>query len=146
MSPEHHYVLPLVFPTPSKLPNEEDWEQISLDQLRSWDFAPSMPSLVSSKTKSLSFTTSGCDPSEFRTNLMKAIARGLPEKAALAALTTNPAKLCGIENSVGTLEKGKVANLLIAEGKTFFRENAKLHSTWIRGTPHLLSPENEKAA
>ena len=145
LSPEHHYVLPLVFPTPSKLPNEEDWEQISLDQLRSWDFAPSMPSLFSSKTKSLSFTTSGCDPSEFRTNLMKAIARGLPEKAALAALTTNPAKLCGIENSVGTLEKGKVANLLIAEGKTFFRENAKLHSTWIRGTPHLLRPENEPA-
>ena len=50
---------------------------------------------------------------------MKAIARGLPEKAALAALTTNPAKLCGIENSVGTLEKGKVANLLIAEGRPF---------------------------
>ena len=71
---------------------------------------------------------------------------GLPEKAALAALTTNPAKLCGIENSVGTLEKGKVAgNLLIAEGKTFFRENAKLILLGFGGLLTFLRPENEPA-
>ena len=61
------------------------------------------PFLLSSKAKPLSFTTSGCNPSEFRTNLLKAIDRGLPENLALAALTTNPAKICGIEKFAGTL-------------------------------------------
>ena len=141
LSSEHHYVLPLVFPAPAKLPNQEDWDQVSLDQLRSWDLAASTPSLLSSKAKSLSFTTSGCNPSEFRTNLLKAIDRGLPENLALAALTTNPAKICGIEKFAGTLEKDKLANLFITEGKNVFSRDSLIHSTWIRGTPHLFRPD-----
>ena len=135
LSKKHSYVSNHLFPALTKLPEEEDWEQISLDQLRAWDHAPGNPSLISRKAKSLSFTTTGVSLGEFHRNLIQAIERGLSEKEALAALTTNPARICGIEKSSGTLEKGKLANLVVVEGKTYFSKGAKINSTWIEGRP-----------
>jgi len=135
LSKHHAYISPLLFPALSKLPEEEDWEQISLDQLRAWDHAPGNPSLISKNSQSLSFTTSGVGLGEFHENLLKAVDRGLPEEKALAALTINPARICGIENFAGTLEKGKMANLVVVEGDTYFDKKAQISSTWIRGRP-----------
>ena len=135
LSKNHSYVSPLLFPALSKLPEDEDWEQISLDQLRAWDHAPGNPSLISKNSKSLSFTTSGVGLGEFHENLLKAVDRGLPEEKALAALTINPARICGIEQFTGTLEKGKMANLVVVEGDTYFDKKAQISSTWIRGSP-----------
>ena len=135
LSKDHSYISPLLFPALSKLPEEEDWEQISLDQLRAWDHAPSNPALISKNSKSLSFTTCGIGLGEFHANLLKAIDRGLPKGKALAALTINPARICGIEQFTGTLEKGKMANLVVVEGDTYFDKKAQISSTWIRGRP-----------
>ena len=111
LSKNHSYVSNLLFPALSKLPEEEDWEQISLDQLRAWDHAPGNPSLISRKAKSLSFTTTGVSLGEFHRNLIQAIERGLSEKEALAALTTNPARICGIEKISRNFGKGKARQL-----------------------------------
>ena len=137
----HDYILPLSFPSSPKFPNQEDWEQISLNQLRAWNHAPSLPSLMINKTRSTSFTTSGCDLNQFRKNIKQAINRGLSESDALASLTVNPAKICGIENSCGTLEKGKLANFIIVNGESYFEKDASIHSTWIRGNPWLFSSD-----
>ena len=143
LSKNYSYVSPLLFPALSKLPEEEDWEQISLDQLRAWDHAPGNPALISRKAKSLSFTTSGIGLGEFHRNLLKAIERGLTKEQALAALTTNPARICGIEKSTGTLERGKLANLVVVEGETYFAEDAKISSTWIQGRPFQYFNETD---
>ena len=68
-----------------------------------------MSKLVARKSKSLSFTTSGCSSDEFHKNLLKSISRGLTEQEAIAALTINPAKICGISAFTGTLDAGKMA-------------------------------------
>jgi imidazolonepropionase-like amidohydrolase len=143
-SKDHSYVSPLIFPALSKLPEDEDWDQISLDQLRAWDHAPGNPALLARKTKSLSFTTSGSSLGEFHGNLLKAIERGLSEEKAIAALTSNPAKICGIENFAGTIEKGKLANLVVVEGSTFFAKGAKISSTWIQGHPFKYFNDKEE--
>ena len=65
LSKNHSYVSNLLFPALSKLPEEEDWEQISLDQLRAWDHSSGNPSLISRKAKSLSFTTTGVSLENF---------------------------------------------------------------------------------
>jgi imidazolonepropionase-like amidohydrolase len=44
---------------------------------------------------------------------------GLDRDVALKALTASPAKLLGIESKVGTLEVGKVANLIVLDGDPF---------------------------
>ncbi len=144
LSPKHDYILPLLFPEAPKLPNEEDWEQISLEQLRAWDHAPSLPSLISEKARSLSITSSGSNLKQFQKKIYQAINRGLSEQEALAALTTNPARICGIEKFCGTLKPGKLANFIIVNGKTFFNGNSPIHSTWIRGKPWLFYPDNNK--
>ncbi len=135
ISRRHDCILPLNFPSIPNLPQDDDWEQISLDQLRAWDNAPKLAALVAGKSRSLSFTTSGCDVSEFHKNLLKCIANGLSEKDALASLTINPANLCGISNFTGTLEEGKMANFFIIEGPSYFVASPQVHSTWIEGVP-----------
>jgi len=131
------YISPLIFPVLANLQEEDDWEQISLDQLRAWDHSRSNPALLAKKTKSLSLTTTGTNFNEFHKNLLKAIERGLTTENALAALTTNPAKLLGAEKYAGTLEKGKLANLFIVNGSTYFSEEVSIHSTWIKGRPFI---------
>lgn len=45
-----------------------------------------------------------------------AIRGGLPQDAGLAGITTVPARLMGISHRVGTLEKGKDADLIVTDG------------------------------
>jgi imidazolonepropionase-like amidohydrolase len=45
-----------------------------------------------------------------------AVANGLPYEEALKAITLNPARIFKIDDQVGTLEKGKRANFMIANG------------------------------
>lgn len=53
------------------------------------------------------------EPSEALPNLATMVQNGLPVDAALAALTTTPAKLFGIDATHGTIDKGKTANLTV---------------------------------
>jgi imidazolonepropionase-like amidohydrolase len=52
-------------------------------------------------------------PGDALPNIATMVEHGLPADAALAALTTTPAKLFGIETTHGTIEKGKTANLTV---------------------------------
>lgn len=48
-----------------------------------------------------------------------AIGAGLPDDAALAAVTINPARFYGVDSSLGSIEAGKQANLLVLDGAPF---------------------------
>lgn len=52
---------------------------------------------------------------EVRYNAGNAVAHGLPHKAALAALTINPARIFG-ETKVGSIERGKQADIVVWTG------------------------------
>lgn len=49
----------------------------------------------------------------------RAIGYGLPEDAALAAVTLNPARLFGMDDRLGSLDPGKLANLIVLDGMPF---------------------------
>ena len=68
------------------------------------------------------------------------------ETDALAALTTVPAKLCGVESQLGTIEPGKLANLTVVEGKSYFDPEAKVREVWIDGRIHRVPGEEPKPA
>ncbi|GAB4107781.1 amidohydrolase family protein [Echinicola sediminis] len=67
------------------------------------------------------FGTAGAKHDDFFKNVRLMLEKGLSEEAALAALTTHPAQLLGIERFTGSLEKGKLANW-IATTDTLFKE------------------------
>jgi imidazolonepropionase-like amidohydrolase len=48
-----------------------------------------------------------------------AISYGLPEEAALAAVTLNPARFFGVDNRLGSIDEGKDANLVVLDGTPF---------------------------
>jgi imidazolonepropionase-like amidohydrolase len=53
---------------------------------------------------------------KFRDNLRKVIAEGLPADAALKALTTDAARLLGVEKQLGSVTAGKAAHLIVTDG------------------------------
>lgn len=136
------FVVPLNFPSAPKLPSEEDWEQIALDDLRAWDWAPENPVMLKRKGRKITFTTHGLgDRSDFRKNLRRAIDRGMEESEALAALTTIPAELCGVSDQMGTLETGKLANLTIVEGGGYFDPESRVREVWVDGKRYASKSE-----
>ena len=60
------------------------------------------------------------------------MAHGLNEDQTLAALTTTPARLLGVDAVLGTIEPGKSANLAVFDGSPFAKKT-KLHSVWVNG-------------
>ncbi len=140
------FIVPVNFPTLPKLPSEDDWEQVSLDQLRAWDWATENPAVLRQQGREIAFTTySLSDKKAFRKNLKLAIERGLSEEDALAALTTVPAKLCGVEKQLGTIEAGKIANLTIVEGKGYFDPESRVRDVWIDGRNYHIASGKEPA-
>jgi imidazolonepropionase-like amidohydrolase len=134
------YVVPLAFPALPKFRDEADWEDVTLDALRAWDWAPENPAALrrAHPGASMAWTTHGLgDRKQFRRNLARAIERGLTEADALAGLTVVPAELCGMGDRAGTIEPGRMANLTVVEG-TYFQPENRVRAVWVGGVPHAL--------
>src|SRR5690606_33310661 len=115
------------------------------DQLRTWDWAPENPAVIQSGAGQIALTTYALsDRKKFRANLQLAVERGLSEEAALAALTIQPARLSGLEDRLGTIEPGKLANLTVVEGSYFVPTN-KVHQVWVNGRVHHVQKDGERA-
>ena len=71
------------------------------------------------------FSTTDGKAADVQKTLKTLIDNGLSKKAALAALTTNPASILGISGMAGTLEKGKLANLIVTTD-TLFKEETQI--------------------
>lgn len=138
------FIVPVNFPELPKFPDEGDWEQVSLDQLRAWDWAAENPAVLRSNRLDIALTTFALgDRKSFRKNLRLALDRGLSEADALTALTVRPAEWAGVSDQLGTIEPGKLANLTIVEG-SYFDPKAKLNSVWIEGRHFNLVDPAEK--
>ena len=60
-------------------------------------------------------------------------AYGLTEEQAIQALTRNPARILGIDDQVGTLERGKTATMFLSEGDALDMRTNSLTNAWIEG-------------
>jgi len=85
-----------------------------------------------------SLTSSGLTkPGDIIKNVQKAIKAGLPQDAALKAMTLNPAKSLGIDKIVGSLEAGKIANVVLATG-ALFEESSKIQRVFVDGISYTI--------
>ncbi len=81
---------------------------------------------------------------KFLPNLRAAVNAGLPEQAALEALTVTPATFLGLDASLGTLDPGKAANVVAVDGNLF--DDGRVAATWIDGRLYESTPEPKKTA
>lgn len=63
----------------------------------------------------------------------QAVAFGLPYNEAIQAMTGNTAKILGIDETVGTLETGKDATLIISKGDVLDMRTSVIEQAFIRG-------------
>lgn len=89
------------------------------------------------------FSTREAKPGDVRKNLRTMIDEGLPEDAALAALTTRPAGLLGVRDRLGTVEEGKIANLVVTDGD-YFADDTKVKHVFVDGQLYDYSTEEEE--
>jgi imidazolonepropionase-like amidohydrolase len=138
------FIIPLDFPEGYDLSDPYDANLVDLDNLKHWELAPYNPGRLANAGVPIVLTTHGLEKkSQFQKKLREAIEKGLDKKTALKALTLSPARLLGVEDMLGSLETGKIANLIVTSGD-IFEEDSKIHHNWIQGKPHVLVPIDER--
>jgi len=80
------------------------------------------------------FSSMDAKPKDIRANLGRMIKAGLTEDQALAALTTAPANLLGLTAMLGSVEAGKIANLVVTD-KPYFAEKSNVRYVFVDGSP-----------
>ena len=137
-------IIPINFPEAYDVKNPYISRQIPLSDLKHWELAPMNPSILAQNKVPFSITSNGLKTAkDFWTNLRKAIQLGLTEEQALAALTTQPAKLMEYTNLAGSLEEGRYASFSIYSDNPFQKE-AKLLESWVMGTQIVHETTNEE--
>ncbi len=89
------------------------------------------------------FTSINTRSKDIRENLRKMIEHGLKEETALSALTTVPARQLGLSRIMGTVETGKIANLVITD-KPYFEEKSNVRFVLVDGQVFDYKPPKEK--
>ena len=98
--------------------------------------APKVPAALEKAGIPYAFASEGVQaPAEFLRAVSRAVRDGgLTPDQALRALTVNAARIAGADARVGTLAKGKIANLLVVDGD-LFAEAPKIKRVFVDGRP-----------
>jgi len=133
-------IVPLNFPEAPKVADPLDALDVSLATLQHWELAPENPARLHAAGVDVAFTSDGLSKKkDLFKNLRTAISRGLSRDTALAGLTTVPAKLLGVDDRLGTIARGKIANFVVSDG-SLFDDKTKFVETWIDGRRYEVAP------
>jgi len=106
----------------------------SLAQLQAQANAPKVPAALAQANVPFAFTSGGATATDFIRNAGRVVKEGgLPADAALRALTLDAARMAGAADRVGSIEKGKIANLVVTQGDVF--DGGAVRHVFIDGRP-----------
>ena len=94
---------------------------------------PKNPAKIAEAGIPFAFSSFGTNnPEKMIKGIRKAIENGLSKEIALKALTVVPASFMGLSKALGTIEPGKIANLILMEGELFSKD-AKVWYVFVDG-------------
>jgi hypothetical protein len=126
------------YPTRSRALAPDADESITV--LRERANAPKVPAALDKSGVVFAFSAAGVrEPRDFVRNVARAIREGLPADTALRALTINAARIAGADNRLGSIDKGKIANLVVTSGD-LFDENTQVKHVFIDGRLVAIEP------
>ena len=116
-------------------------EDETVRQLETYDMAPSAPALLQKAGVKFAFYSDGLDaPRDIQRAVKKAMDAGLSREDALRALTLTPAEIYGVANRVGSIEKGKIGNLVVTKGD-IFENSTKIEMIFVDGKKYTPAAE-----
>jgi imidazolonepropionase-like amidohydrolase len=125
-------VVPVNFPEAPDVSTPEKAIEVATEDLRAWQEAPGNAAALAKARVTFALTANGLrDAKTFAAAVGRAIDRGLGEAEALAAVTTVPARLLGLESRLGTIAPGRIANLTVTRGRLF--RGGKVREVWVDG-------------
>jgi len=138
---------PATKPEDKKEEDEDEFmpEAARKERHRKWEEKVANAGQLNKAGVLFAFTTKGVkDTTTFWENLRRAVKEGLPREAALKALTLNPAKIFGVERQMGTIEAGKIADLVVMQGD-FSDAKAKVKFVFVDGKKFDVERESPPA-
>lgn len=101
--------------------------------LRMRELAPSTAGALAKAGVKFAFYSDGLATTRERMRAVKkAIDAGLQTSDAIRAMTLAPAEIYGVESRIGSIEKGKIANLVVADGD-LFADETKIKYVFVDG-------------
>ncbi|HKV24910.1 MAG TPA: amidohydrolase family protein [Candidatus Acidoferrum sp.] len=127
---------------------EKDTDPDDTPSLRTLEFrdkAPSTPAALAKAGVPFAFYSGGITSAkDILKAVKKSIDAGLAPDAALRALTLAPAKMYGVEDRMGSVETGKIANLVVTDGD-LFDSKTKIKMVFVDGKRfEIHEPEKPK--
>jgi len=117
----------------------------TFDTLKTRADAPKVPGELAKAGVTFAFESAGLtDPKDFVKNTAKAVKAGLPEDTAIRALTITAATIAGANDRLGSIEKGKAANLIVTDGN-LFDERTKITRVFVDGRSIALDATTPSA-
>ena len=103
--------------------------------------APTTPAVLKKAGIKFALYSDGLDaPRDLQRAVKKAIDNGLSREDALRALTLSPAEIYGVADRLGSIEKGKIANLVVTKGE-IFDDRTKIEFVLVDGNKYVPAPE-----
>lgn len=125
-------------PERDEVRNEE-----SLRSIRDRQESPGAASLLARKNVKFALVSAGASGEAFMKGIRRVIEQGLSERDALRAVTLTPAEIFGVERQVGSLERGKIANVVVTE-KPIFDMDMRVRHLFIDGRLIRVSEESKE--
>lgn len=136
------FIIPINFPEAVDVEDPWNTEMVNLATLKHWELAPFNLKLLSDNNIKFSITTNRLkDKSDFLKNIRLAVNKGLSADKALNALTIVPAQQINASATIGSIAKGKWANLLVSD-KPIFEEDAQIIQNWVQGKLYQINAFN----
>jgi Amidohydrolase family len=122
-------------------------EKPPLRTLRFRDKAPSSPAALAKANVQFAFYDGGITaPKDLLKAVKKSMDAGLASDAALRALTLSAAEIFGVADRLGSIDNGKIANLVVTDGD-IFDEKTKIKMIFVDGKRfEAHEPEKPKDA
>lgn len=132
-------VTPLLYPDKPRAGTEAERDSVSLRELMAWEAAPSNAARLAKASKDVAITSSKLPKEQqFFANLRTALLAGLTEDQALAMLTTNPARILGLDKRLGRVAPGMAANLVVVK-RSLFDGEREIRDVWVDGVRYEVN-------
>ena len=131
-------ILPVNLPKVPDVRDANSAYEVGLSDLMTWYWSADNARLLDSVGVRFAFTTDGLkDRSAFLGNVRECVQRGLRPDVALAAITTEAARIAGLADRAGKIEQGYYASFVVMS-KPIFEAGSEIRAVVVAGAENTM--------